>query len=230
VTRYFFATADDLLPIFSRVEAKREVVYTLTGLLKSRPVDSFTRGVELPTLRRAPDCRSTVCCPAYLVTPAGAKVRVREVPQAAGGVMYAVDQLHNPDSIELNHGGRPQPGVLLAGRVATCTGTEASTGLFRAYANAIARTFTRIQAFWLGPEAQGLLAAGCRLTDSADSPPEYDLAPSDGGGSTEKPATAESERIRRLTCQKSDQWARNPVGTADIARVPLKNRPQLGDS
>ena len=177
VTRYFFATADDLLPVFSRVEAKRDLVYTLMGLFESRPAEAFTRGEELPTLRLPPQGRSTVACSAYLVTPAGVTVNVREVPQRAGGIRYAVDQLFNPDSIEVNHGGRPEPGVLLAGRVATCTGTEASAALCRAYANAMARTFTRVQSFWVGPEARELLAAGCRLTQSADSPPEYDLVP-----------------------------------------------------
>jgi hypothetical protein len=52
-----------------------------------------------------------------------------------------------------------------------------SNVLFRAYSNAIARTFTRIKAFWVGPDAGELLAAGCRLTQSADSPPECDLLP-----------------------------------------------------
>lgn len=177
MTRYYVATADDLLPIFSRVEAKREVVYTRMGLFESWPIEAFTRGEELPSLRQPPAGRSTTCCTAYLVTPAGVVVRVREVPQRPGGVRYAVDQLVNPDSMEINHGGRPEPGVLLAGRVATCTDTEESAALFRAYANAIARTFIRIQAFWVGPEACELLAGGCRLTQSADSPPEYDLVP-----------------------------------------------------
>jgi hypothetical protein len=175
VTRDFFATADDLLAVFSRVEAKRKVVYTLMGLFESRPVEAFTRGEDLPTLRRPPEDRSSVGCPAYLVTPVGVAVRVREVPQRAGGIRYAVDQLINPESMTINHGGRPEPGILLAGRVATCTGTEASAALFRAYANAIARTFTRVNGFWLGPEARELLADGCRLTQSADSPPEYDF-------------------------------------------------------
>jgi hypothetical protein len=177
VTRYFFATADDLLTVFSRVEGKRDVIYTLMGLFESRPVEAFRGGEELPSLWRAPEGRSTVCCSAYLVTPAGVAVNVRQVPQRGGGMRYAVDQLANPDSMEINHGGRPEAGVLLAGRVSTCTGTNLSVALFRAYANAIARTFTHVKAFWVGLEARELLAAGCRLTQSADSPIEYDLVP-----------------------------------------------------
>ena len=177
MTRYFFATAGDLLPVFSRAEARREVIYTLMGLFESRPGMAFSRGEELPTLRLVTEGRATIHCAAYLVTPAGVAVNVREVPQRAGGVRYAVDQLANPDSVVINHGGRPESGVLLAGQVGTCTGTDVSAALFRAYANAIARTFTRVKAFWVGPEARELLAAGCRLTQSADSPPEYDLVP-----------------------------------------------------
>jgi hypothetical protein len=52
-----------------------------------------------------------------------------------------------------------------------------SVELFRAYANVVTKLFSRIKAFWVGPEARKLLAAGCRLTQSADSPEEYDLTP-----------------------------------------------------
>lgn len=177
MTRYFFATADDLHPVFSRVEAKREVLYTQIGVFEARPAAGLPRGEGLPTLRLAPEGRSTVQCSAYLVTPARVIVNVREVPQRAGGVRYAVDQLMNPDSITINHGGRLEPDVLLAGWVGTCTGGDVSAALFRAYTSAIARTFIRVKAFWVGPEARKLLASGRRLTQSADSPAEYDLAP-----------------------------------------------------
>jgi hypothetical protein len=177
LTRYFFATAADLVPLFSRVEAKRELVYTRTGLLQSSPSESFTHGEALPTLRCAPEGRSTVCCGAYLVTPAGVTVQVRKVPQTAGGIRYAVDQLVNPDSVIFNHGGCLEAGLLLAGWVGTCTCTDASEELFQAYASAVAKTFIKIKPYWVGPEARELLEAGWRLTQSADSPAEYDLSP-----------------------------------------------------
>jgi hypothetical protein len=177
VVRYFFATANDLLPVFSRVEAKWDVVYTLSGLLESPPLEAFTRGEQLPSLRQPPSGQSMVECPDYLVTPAGVAVQVREVPQVAGGIRYAIDQLVNPDSVTLSHGGSPAPGILLAGRIGTCTGTEASGKLFRVYANAVAKAYVKIKAFWVGPEAREMLAVGCRLTQSADSPQQYDLAP-----------------------------------------------------
>jgi hypothetical protein len=90
VTRYFFATAYDLLLVFCRVEAKREVRYTLMGLFESRSSEVFKRGEQLPSLRLPPEGPSTVCCSAYLVTPADVRVNIREVPQRAGGVRYVV--------------------------------------------------------------------------------------------------------------------------------------------
>jgi hypothetical protein len=110
-----------------------------------------------------------------LVTPLGVSVQIREVPQSIGGTRYAIDQLMNVDSVMFRHGGSPMPGVLLAGRVGTCTDTEASKKLFGSIANAMGKTFVKIKASWVGPEARELLVAGWRLTQSADSPREYDL-------------------------------------------------------
>lgn len=50
MTRYFFAIADNLLPVYSCIEAKRQVVYTPMGLFKSPPSQVFKKGQELPRL------------------------------------------------------------------------------------------------------------------------------------------------------------------------------------
>jgi hypothetical protein len=90
---------------------------------------------------------------------------------------YAVDQLINPHSITLSHGGLFRPDVLLSGRVSTASESAVSKTLYRAFTTAIAKRFVRIRAFWVGPQAEALLHQGCRLTDSADSSTEYDLHP-----------------------------------------------------
>jgi hypothetical protein len=43
------------------------------------------------------------------------------------------------------------------------------------YRNAVRRRFVRVGAYWIGPEAAGLLDAGNRLTAAVQSPREYDL-------------------------------------------------------
>ncbi len=116
-----------------------------------------------------------VGCPNYLVTPATATVQVREVPQRSGGTRYAVDQLINPDSITLSHGGFFASGVLLSGCAGTASDTAFAKQVYRVFAAAVAKQFTRTRFYYIGAEAKTLFEQGCRLTACADSPPEYDL-------------------------------------------------------
>ncbi len=174
--RLFFAAGDDLLPVFETVEGKRDLSYTLCGLFPSRQCASVSAGRELPSLRSPALHPNAIACPQYLVTAAGAPVAVREVAQKAGGVRYAIDQLANPDSIILQPGGLYPPHVLLHGRVGTASSTPFAAQLQRAFATAIAKLFKHVRAFYVGPEAQELWRGGYRLTPSAQSPREYDLA------------------------------------------------------
>jgi hypothetical protein len=176
MTRHFFATADDLLPVFDLVDRKHRLAYTLTGLHESPELCTVTNGTDIPSLRDVMGAPNAIACPSYLVTLEGATVQVREVPQQSGGIRYAVDQLINPDSITFSHGGFFSPEILLYGRVGTISDSEISKKLFRAFSSAIAKEFDRVKAFWVGPEANELLRQGCRLTMGAHSPKECDLA------------------------------------------------------
>jgi hypothetical protein len=172
--RHFFALPDDLLGVFKQVEARRPVSFVLTGLFETAEFAVFHSGAELPTLRSAAS-RQSVECPTYLVMPASASVNVRPVPQRKGGVRYAIDQLDNPDTTTLTHGGLHTANVLISGRVATVSTTPIGRQLQAAFSNAIGKLFGRVNAFYVGPRAMELLRGGCRLTQNALSPAEYDL-------------------------------------------------------
>jgi hypothetical protein len=179
--RAFFATSDDLLQLFNRFEKNRELSYTPMGGVESASLAIFHSGKSLPSLRSPAKAR---CDHSYLVTPKGVQVAVRRIPLRAGGVAYAVDQLINPISIEFSHGGFYAPGILLDGRVATCSDHPEAVRLYRAVASSIARVFFHVRAAWVGPRALELLKQGCRLTIGPNSPREYDLAyevPPDAG-------------------------------------------------
>ena len=171
-----FATADDLLPIFERVEARHSLAYTLCGLFHSDEVSTVSSGSVIPTLRGAAPHPSAVACPRYLVTPASAPVTVRKVPQASGGIRYAVDQLANPDSIIIQTGGIFPPDVLLHGSIGSASATPFSTQIYRAFTSAITKSFSHVQAFYVGAKAYELWQQGYRLTPAIQSPREYDLA------------------------------------------------------
>ncbi len=174
--RHFFAAGDDLLPVFESVEANRDLSYTLCGLFPSGKLTSVAAGREIPALRSRAPYPSAIACPQYLVTAAGATVSVREVPQKAGGVLYGVDQLANPESMIMQLGGVYPPDALLHGRVGTASSAPFALQLQRAFASVIGKLFEHIRAFYVGPEAMELWRRGYRLTTSAQSPREYDLA------------------------------------------------------
>jgi len=174
--RQFFATADDLLPVFERVESKHELAYTLTGLLASSKLSAVYSGSAIPTLRSPAPHPKAICGPQYLVTPSQAVVSIHDVPQMEGVIRYAVDQLNNPDSITIQHGGIFCSNVLLCGRIGSASDTSFAKALHRAFASAIAKHFSRTQSYYVGPHATALLRQGWRLTIGADSPPEYNLA------------------------------------------------------
>src|SRR5262249_10458593 len=143
--KHFYATADDLLSVLVGVEGKHVLAYTLTGLFESPELLTFSAGAELPTLRAPAPQASATGCPTYLVTQANAIVHTREAPQHNGGMCYAVDQLINPHSITLSHGGLFRLDILLSGRVSTASESAVSKTLYRAFTAAIAKQFVRIR-------------------------------------------------------------------------------------
>jgi len=172
--RHFFALPDDLLGVFERVESAYALSFVLAGMFETSHFDVFHAGARLPTLR-VPASRQSIECPTYLVLPVSAPINVRSVPQRGGGTRYAIDQLENPDSITFTHGGLHSEGVLISGRVATISATPAGKQLQAAFSNAIGKLFGKVNAFYVGAGAMELFRQGCRLTQNASSPLEYDL-------------------------------------------------------
>ncbi len=172
---HFFATAEDLLPLLAAVESRLELHYTLTGHHGSKKIESWRHGRELPTLGQPSPTDSAVNCPSYLITTRDSKVNVRELASLFGRRKWVVDQLENPDSTVFWHGGLYGTEVLLSGRVASVSKTPTAQKLQRAFEAAIRKSFVRINAYYVGANAEKLLDKGVRLTVSARSPREYDL-------------------------------------------------------
>lgn len=173
---HFFATPEDLLPVFASVETRNRLAYTLMDHIDSPRVVSFLSASEIPTLFQPSPADSSINCPAYLVTRADQPISVRELPSSAGTRRWAIDQLDNPESTVLWHGGMYGEGVLLSGRVATASTSPTARSLQRAFDSAIKKQFTRIRSYYVGKHAELLLDGGCRLTMSAQSPALYDLS------------------------------------------------------
>jgi hypothetical protein len=172
---FFFATADDLLPVLFLVEAKHEIVYTPFDQIHEPRVDHFRTARDLPTLFHPQLFESAISGPAYLVTESGAEVVLRQLSRYEGKDRWSVDQLANPDSTVLRHGGIYKDNVLLQGEVRTAYKTAVAQRLQRAFDAAIRKCFVKIQRFYVGPAAEARLDLGCRLTAAEQCPPEFDL-------------------------------------------------------
>jgi hypothetical protein len=172
---FFFATGHDLVPVLLSVEANHAVVYTWIGHIHEPRAKHFRTARDLPTLFQPQPFESAVAGPAYLVTEAGIEVLLRQLPRYEGKDRWSVDQLANPDSTVLRHGGLFKEHILLPGEVRTAHKTKIAQRLQRAFDAAIRKHFVKIQAFYVGPIAEALLDSGCRLTAAVQCPPELDL-------------------------------------------------------
>src|SRR5262249_4142879 len=113
-------------------------------------------------------------------TEAGTDVVLRELPPFDGRFRWAIDQLANPDSTILRHGGVDGDKLLLESEIRTAHKTKVARRLQRAFDNAILKHFAKIGAAYIGPGAGALLDAGWRLTAAQQCPPEFDLRRPDG--------------------------------------------------
>jgi hypothetical protein len=171
----FYATKEDLLPIFAAAEASTLLKYTRTGRYARPQPPIFASGANIPDLGTA-DNDASIACDSYLILDRSTDVQVRHVQPRDGTTSFFVDQLINPDSIVIAAGGIRTPGVLLSGRVGTASDSPRSQALMKLFAAPLRKRFRKVGAFWAGPDALTELERGTRLTMSVGSPAEYDLS------------------------------------------------------
>jgi len=170
----FFATAKDLAPVLSLLEAREKLQYTSMRQVESNRPRTYLSYADIPDFGQAND-PAGVMNPAYLVARQGTVVRVKSIPQKAGGMNFAIDQRLNEDTVILRPGGMCGHDVLLPGAIATVSESAASLNLYDFMVEPYLARFTKVQEFFLGPQALGFWQSGIRLTTSATSPAEFDL-------------------------------------------------------
>jgi hypothetical protein len=170
----FYATAADLDPLLSSLEAHQNLQYTLTGLFETNRLQTYLSHTDIPDFG-LPNFPSAVSSAKYLVSFRGTVVRVRDVPQQAGGLLFAVDQKVNRDTVNFWPGGRYGSDLLFYGEVNTISNSAPSTGLYGLMFTLFCQRFAQVHEFLVGPEAFSLSKAGVRLTSGASTPPRFDL-------------------------------------------------------
>jgi hypothetical protein len=177
----FYATARDLSGVLASLEAQKDLQYNLAGLFDSKELQELQTYLsyrDIPDLGRAFH-RSAVANRRYLVSLRGKALRIRDVPQNKGGVLFAIDLNLNEDSIVFSPGGRYRNDVMLYGMIGTLSPppSAASKNLYTFVAKGFRKDFKKVREYFVGPEALDLMASGVRLTLDATTPPEFDLKP-----------------------------------------------------
>ena len=172
---FFFATSGDLLPVLLSVEARHSIVYTRVDHVNTSRVEPFCSARDLPTLFQPAPFESSVNCPTYLITESGTDVILEQLHCYDGKDRWAIDQLANPDSTILRHGGLYGDNVLLHGEIRTASKTQVAVRLQRSFDTAVRKHFVKIHSFYVGRDAVALLDSGFRLTAAGQCPLEFDL-------------------------------------------------------
>jgi hypothetical protein len=175
----FFALKGDLLQVLGELEAKRQVKYVQGGRLDGPKPEVWHVAAELPRLGEATGDQQAACDD-FLIVDRDVQVYVAKMTMLSGDERFDVNNGGNPDSIEFQPGGEWTDGAIIAGRFATLHKTQGSQALMRAVSSRIKKHFTRIRAYWVGPEALAAFRAGRRLTQAIQSPPEYNLCENPG--------------------------------------------------
>jgi hypothetical protein len=181
----FYATADDLGSVLSPLEDKNPLQYTLMGLFETNEPQTYLSYTDIPDLGRASH-PTAAANRSYLLSFQGTEVRVREVPQKAGGVLFSVDQAYNEDTVVLRPAGRHGNDIILCGMIGTVSQSVTSKILYDFVGKQFRKTFKKEREFFVGREAFNVRNAGVRLTIGASSPAEFDL----------KRATAASNNLK----------------------------------
>lgn len=172
----FFALREDLIPVLEAFEAPDPLKYIPTGTSDSSDYMTFRHGVDIPDLGNASNA-TAINSASFLVCSPDVEINIRSLTIAGGKTRFAFDQLSNPDTVTFTPGGLWECDILLHGRVATVSQSKVSQALVRRYLKALQKTFNKVKAFYVGPQALVLLRSGRRLTISAQSPREFDLTP-----------------------------------------------------
>jgi hypothetical protein len=159
-----YATAGDLGSVLSRIEAAKPLQYTLMGLFETNKPQTYESYTNIPDFGRAPH-PTAAANRSYLLSLRGTEVRVREVPQKAGGVLFGIDQSCNENTVVLRPAGRHGNNIILCGMVGTVLQDATSKSLYEMVGKQFRGNFKKEREFFVGQEALGLCNARREIDD-----------------------------------------------------------------
>jgi len=171
---YFFATAADIHPVLKHLEDTLEIKYVDEGLLKGTTPSVWRYATEIHLVGFATADQEIGCEP-FLIVRRDAEVMITPFRMMDGEIRLDVFPNGNPNSVLLRLGGFWKDGSLISGHFVASSDQEFSRMVMNSVRRLFKKHFTKVQAFWVGPEALSRLRSGKRLCMAIQSPSEYDL-------------------------------------------------------
>lgn len=174
---FFFATPSDIAPALRRFETNAPLKFIETEMLSTPNRAIYLASSEIPqpgiaTYERGSGSKT------YMVSHRDTKNHLHTFQADDGRRRWLLRNGDNEETVLLTLAGIwPKTGTLLPGNMNTLHETRVAQELMRWFVSALKKEqFTKVDLWWLGPEALAMLRAGKRLTTTAEqSPPEFDL-------------------------------------------------------
>ncbi|GEN68602.1 hypothetical protein [Chryseobacterium rhizosphaerae] len=174
----FFTVFEDIEQILRDIETTVDICYYYDAplLLDTKNIPVYDSIFDTPNVGTAQSA-FWLTNYSYLVMKKDILLNINEIPQRKGGMKYDIDQVINPQSIELKLGGiyTEKEHVIIAGRVATISQANDSLELYKLFSSKIKKEFKKIGMFYVGSEAEKKLREGWRLVQDEGFSKEYDL-------------------------------------------------------
>lgn len=170
---FFFATGSDLIPGIMIIESLRELKYIKCGVYDNRDVKAYNSLLDYENfgLNISGNHQSE----SFLVLDRATELYIREVPQARGGLKYFVDQEVNKESIIIWPGGMFGNVFLVCGHIATIADNPLSQSLYGFFSKNIVKGFSKVNRYFIGPEALQLKKKIRFITMNVKQSSGYDL-------------------------------------------------------
>ena len=173
---FFFATADDIIPVLRQFEANAPLKFVVMGNITTpnRPIYLHASDIPNPGIATHETGNAST---AYMVSLRDTKNHMRKLVGKSGEHRWTLDNGDNEESVILTMAGLWEDGTLLPGLMDTLHQTSVAQQLMKWFLAALKEEgFTKIESWWVGRKAMEMLRSGKRLTTTAvQSPPQFDL-------------------------------------------------------
>lgn len=171
---HIFATKKDITEGLKSIESVMQLKYVLCGIFETPTIPVYHSLFDYNDL--SINKTGDHIAETFIVMDAKAKILTEEIIDEKGKKLYSVYPNKNSNSITFSPGGIFANKHLVCGHIGTTSKNPEVIVFLRKFTKFLTKGFSKIQSYYVGPEAEIMLNKGARLiTISVNSPDIYDL-------------------------------------------------------